>query len=209
VLVGKERALFVQAASSLAEMLPGKGGLDTGVDWPTGVEVFDRLPVQTRVVLLADVVRALTDPHIPEPARTAFNEAAIYAVFRSVFTKVVVEIDEGQDPTAPFSWRRLILDACQEEHEGNGEHDQEPDPDDAQHWEDLLEDDLADRILWDRNWEDVDVIARLPPAQAAEAIRLARAPDNYFAAAAPANPSPAEERQAREYLDRLAHQVGW
>jgi hypothetical protein len=34
-------------------------------------------------------------------------------------------------------------------------------------------------------------------------------PAGYFTAATPANPSPAEVRQAREYLGRLPDQFGW
>ena len=88
VLVGKERSLFVHAAASLLDYL-----LDDEDDEITGVPQFDRLEPNTRIVLLRDVVQALTDPTMPIPELTALNEAAVHAVFEFVRGEVGMEIE--------------------------------------------------------------------------------------------------------------------
>src|SRR5262249_14355517 len=105
VLVGKERTLFVHAAATRLDYLLDEAGeeADAGCAWHTGVAVFDALEPQDRIVLVRDVVLALTDPAVPIPKLTAANEAAVHAVFRSLRGEVEAEIDcagscQGQEP---------------------------------------------------------------------------------------------------------------
>src|SRR5262249_18494861 len=85
----------------------------------TEVDLFDRLEPSVRIVLLAEVVRALVDPAVAAPDLNAVNEAAVYAVFRSVSICIDLQIDGATlsvtGPEAdPLYWRRLVLAALLE-----------------------------------------------------------------------------------------------
>jgi hypothetical protein len=154
------------------------------------------------------VVRALTDSKVKPPELVAANEAAVYAVFRHVYGEVEVEIDEAKfaDADDLQDWRRLVLAARQEAHA-----DEESDPDageveadssDLDEWDMLIEG-LADRILWDRDWEAEDDVVDLPPEAARAVHRLARIGDDYFVAA-PDEPTEVQVSQAMRYLRKVA-----
>jgi hypothetical protein len=176
VLAGRERSLFIQAAASLAEhILAEIEDPEAAVPTLTGVAPFDRLEPPVRIVLLATVVRALVDPDVATPDLTAVNEAAVYAVFRSVSICIDLQIDgitlSSTGPEAdPLDWRRLVLAAlpeateretaslecsAQEQASVAGPEDEERtlalDSTDAEDWHDALEI-LADSILWDRDF---------------------------------------------------------
>jgi hypothetical protein len=71
VLGDKERTLFVHAAAALLGHLLDEAredDPDEGSTWHTGVALFDRTEPQARIVLLRDVVQALTDPAVPTPS---------------------------------------------------------------------------------------------------------------------------------------------
>jgi hypothetical protein len=176
VLAGRERSLFIQAAASLAEHILADQDEDpvASVIAQTDVGPFHRLEPAVRVVLLAEVVRALVDPAVAAPDLTAVNEAAVYAVFRSVSICIDLQIDGiplSTGPEAdPLYWRRLVLAAlleaterevaslecsAQEQASVAGPKDEERtlalDSTDPEDWHSALEI-LADSILWDRDF---------------------------------------------------------
>jgi hypothetical protein len=175
VLAGRERSLFIQAAASLAgHILAEIEDPEASVPILTEVDPFDSLEPPVRIVLLAEVVRALVDPDVAAPDLTAVNEAAVYAVFRSVSICIDLQIDGIPLSTGPESeplyWRRLVLAAlleatereaaslepsAQEQASGAGPEDEERtmalDSTDVEDWHSALEI-LADSILWDRDF---------------------------------------------------------
>jgi hypothetical protein len=177
VLAGRERSLFIQAAASLVEHILADQDEDpvASVIAETEVGLFHRLEPSVRVVLLATVVRALVDPDVAAPELTAVNEAAVYAVFRSVSICIDLQIDgitlSSTGPESePLYWRRLVLAAlleatereaaslepsAQEQASVARPEDEERtltlDSTDPEDWHSALEI-LADSILWDRDF---------------------------------------------------------
>jgi hypothetical protein len=211
VVTGHEGSLFVQAAAALGDLL---AECDADLDWQTGVDPFDRHAAPVRIALLAEVVRAMTDAAVPAPEPNAANEAAVYAVFRFLHDEIVSEIDtEGTDEVGqagpdsgspvpggdPFFWRRLTLSACVEA--GDLAGGLTPDCDDAGEWEARLEG-LADRVLWDRDWELED-LTDLPPRQARRLRRRLGIDDVYFMAL-PDDPDGRRLQEAIDFLRRAA-----
>jgi hypothetical protein len=119
----------------------------------SAVRVFNRLSFGQRVGLLEDVTAALLDDGIPTPEHTAANEAAIYAVYRHLHSLVLDELMASQDGKETFLEFRTLL------HKAGTELgiEEMPDPDcaDEQEWDNVVEE-LSDRVLWDRDFEDED-----------------------------------------------------
>lgn len=221
VLSGKERTLFVHGAARLLDQLLEEArdqerAADVAVE--TGVDQFDRLEVDARIVLLRDVVAALTDPDVHAPDLTAANEAAVYAVFRFLSTEVKSEIALEADHLSgdpeleapflslgnnPFYWRKMILAAYLEEVGPDDAEEENLDPacGDADEWNIKLEA-LADGILWDRDWEIEQIMDAPPDAAGAIKERMGIAPD-YFVDA-PGEPDVARVREAADFVRGLA-----
>jgi hypothetical protein len=93
------------------------GGL---VHVSTGVPIFDTLPVASKMVMLAQVAKALRDPVEPCPARTALTEGAIAAVYGQFRRDLISEIDFSSDRFPPNAfrvrYRRLLVRAILEIH---------------------------------------------------------------------------------------------
>jgi hypothetical protein len=129
MLDGKERSLFVHATACLLDHLVDEAKdnePDTDYAWPTGVALFDRMEPQARIVLLSNVLQALTDPAIPTPTLSAINEAAVHAVCRFIRGDIEMEIDCERDCQGkaseldgsafllgydPLYWRKVVLAA--------------------------------------------------------------------------------------------------
>lgn len=122
-------------------------------DHESAVKVFNRLSFGQRVGLLEDVTAALLDDGIPTPEHTAANEAAIYAVYRHLHSLVLDELMASQDGKEKFLEVRTLL------YKAGTEFGMEeiPDPDcaDEEEW-DIVVEELSDRVLWDRDFEDED-----------------------------------------------------
>lgn len=80
-LQGAERELFVRMADALWDDLEDEL-LDGECPSPTGIAVFDRLSVQQRFVILAEITAGLLDRKVPCVPLTQANEAAIAAVYQ-------------------------------------------------------------------------------------------------------------------------------
>jgi hypothetical protein len=231
VLVAKEKSLFVHATACFLDYLLDQAeASDTAPEeiCPTGVDLFDRMDAANRVCLLGEITRALIDPAEPMPELTAATEAAVYAVFRFILSEIESEVDfesEGveREPDLeasdfilgedPFYWRKLTLATyfeCQEPHDFNEEDDDDEDLDaasvDLSAWENKLEC-LADRILWDRDWE-IEEIMDAPPKLAREVKEWAGIDPEYFVAT-PNQPTEDQVQSAAALIRRLAdHDMG-
>ena len=227
VLDGKERSLFVHAAACLLDhLLEEAEASDPDLDlaWHTGVVLFDQLDASARIVLLRDVVQALTDLVVPTPKLTAANESAIHAVFRFIRSEIEMEVEcaenfleqaAGYDELNPILgfnllyWRQLILAAYLEHrglagtHGSSIEENLDPACDDLNDWNLKLES-LADQILWDRDWE-LDEILDAPPELARKMKRHLRIHEDYFLAL-PDEPDDSQMRDAVSILRDLAEE---
>lgn len=214
VLIGKERSFFVHAAARLLDYL-----LEDEDDEITGVAQFDRLEPNSRIVLLRDVVQALTDAAIPAPELTALNEAVVHAVFRFIRAEVEMEIgcegfrrDRGPEPDDSLLgddslfWRTLVLTAYLEGSEpvdtrSDDEAKLSPACTDIEEW-DLRVGCVADQILWDRDWELEEEIMDVSPEQAQALKRSLGIDEDYFLATI-AEPGAGQVDEAMTFLRQL------
>jgi hypothetical protein len=130
----------------------------------SGIAAFDNLQPNQKLALLASVGQALRDASVPMPELTAHCEATVAAVFECIWQSVELEMglecDTG-DPNALF-WRQLVLAACREINETWEESLPAPDCDEPDVWEGLV-DVLAERILWDSDFDmEEDFLDREP-----------------------------------------------
>jgi hypothetical protein len=142
----------------------------------TGIGVFDRLEPAAKLAMLALVGTALRDENEPCPELTALTEGTFGAVYAVIRDAIEIEIELGrEDPLSEsheLSMRALVLAAFREtnpdwenrlpEPDYDDEDDEnveppsfpEPDDEDMETWDGLLEQ-LMDRVLWDdRDYED-------------------------------------------------------
>jgi hypothetical protein len=229
VLAGKERALFVHGAARLLDRLPL---LDERDDRNpdhvrpilTGVACFDRLEVQAQVSLIRDIVQALTDARLPAPVLTSANEAAVYAVFRFIRDRVEAEVVADAIEVATLNpsrcqpgalprgdrwhWRRLVVEAHREIAERNGHGDKDDGEgnrlagEDVDCWWTRLEV-LADRILWDRDWELEELIVDETPDCVRRLKDELDITDDYFVSL-PTLLKGAQVEEAVGYVRRIA-----
>ncbi len=151
-----ERALFVAGVVQLHETLSSDPGFETGVS------MFDQMPEALRPWTLLWVARALCgDDDAPE--LDAWNESTVYTVFRHIDDQVGQEIRRSsRSRKVRTSWRRLVKEAWMQDYDPKVMEDvpfrREEGPNqpltsrDHAQWGDKIER-LADRILWDRDFE--------------------------------------------------------
>lgn len=123
-----------------------------------GVDVFDRLTSEQKLVLLAEVASALRDPGISIPDHTAANEGAIMAVLDTFRMMLRTEIEEGnKDQT---SLRGILRAAVADEVEKLPKLT-------SKKWDDwdFLCECITERILWDFDFDAEDGFLDLPPGR--------------------------------------------
>jgi hypothetical protein len=175
VLCGAEWTLFQTGLARLWKQLEANpdGGHRTGV-W-----VFDELEPPARIALLAEVGRALRDEKVPCPELTAVNEGAVAAVFACLRRRVLREINHG----ASIRWRQRIRAAYLATLADP--HDPAPEAESIRRsrWIECLET-LADRILWDRDFEMGELFLDAAPEHAEYLREHLNIDENYFTAIA-------------------------
>lgn len=138
-----------------------------------GSPSFDRLDQKSRVWAMAYVLRHLSDPELPEPGLTAWSEGIIWAIFLELQALVGEECSSSLET----DYRCLISAACR----SVGLEAMSPriESRDTEAWIGCLLA-IADEILWDRDFLDVEEIADLAPDSSATAKRFLRIDDAYF-----------------------------
>jgi hypothetical protein len=152
-LEGAEANFFRFGLAALVRRLPA---------YP-GPGYFSRLTTGEKLVALAAAGQALLDPTEPSPEHTAWIEAAIYAVYRHLEVRVgrsgrtrrlTAAAFRQADPDAPALTSGIEFSLALEE--------------------------LADRILWNRDWELEDEMGQAdacyfapPPAATPERVQAA------------------------------------
>jgi hypothetical protein len=202
VLRGAEWDLFREALAGVWDLLDppfAEGDL-----FESGIDAFDDLQPGQKLALLALVGKELRDQATPTPQHTAHNEAAIAAVFEFISQSVESEVEtHGGDGAAKHAtlWRELVLAAYREAAAGPGEPLPEATCDDLGEWR-LLVGCLADRVLWDDDYEMAGEFLDLGPQEGRARRELLGIADDYYVAPAP-DPTEKELEQARRTLRQL------
>jgi hypothetical protein len=209
-LEAAEARLFKAGVTGLVERVKEDVRVENG---GYTITLFDELTWSQRLAVLESVATYLLTKSEQMPELTAVNEAAIGTVFDHVSFEIDMEIE---DITSRTVWRQLVLDACHEcfgdelsERDDSGGDDAAEDEADylpetancdrTDLWHHLVQS-LADRILWDRDYELMGDFLDEPPEKAAMLRQIMGIGDDYFAAAADDLHS---DQEAGETLRRL------
>jgi hypothetical protein len=201
-LVGAEAKLVRAAVAYVWDILrDDEERPEDAYEW--AIPVFDGLQIPQKIVLLAQVGRALLRPEVAPPKLSAINEATIGALFETIRGEIQFEMDCAQDDAGRnwTYWRGLVRSALEP---GQSPVD-DPLPDatcnDLSEWNCLVES-LADGILWDDDWQDESFIMDAPPELAAARRRRLAIAEDYYTDIAP-DPTAAELAAAKEALAEL------
>lgn len=161
-----------------------------------GVELFDELAWEQRLATLEKISRYLFTHTAETLELTAVNEAAVGAVFENIVQQIELEIDrelEEQDKSDRYFWRSLVIEAILEtsrsKDEANAECEENNfevpnlDSTELDQWRWFVEV-LADRILWDRDFEMGHVLVDCPPENSVMLKQILGIDDNYYTAIA-------------------------
>lgn len=227
VLTGAQANLVKLAIAEYVGRLGAGGAWDEGDDW-VRVEQVARMGRPQMLSTLATVARALLNPCAPQPPATADSEATAYQIFMLLGAAAEAEIDMFSEfratdgmrrpPQILTRVRRAISDALHEAgccKDADDESDERcgrcswcaPDPEcvDPDEWADALEA-LADRVLWDRDWEMEGLLADADPGMADSVKGTMAIGGGYFSTPTP-EPTEAEEEAALAYLESVCAEM--
>jgi len=218
VLTGAEAELFGHALGVVLDEVEEahRDAQSEDDEWTASLTAFDDLTYGQKIQVFATVAEGLLLPEVPKVRLTAAVEAGVAAVYEQLKTYVEMEIDAEDLPdederdrqrreTYRHFWRRKILAVCDQYGM------QEPDPSDPESDEpvtegcadkeqwDLLIERIMGRILWDRDYEDGDLLLDLPPEGAREVRELLGITTDYHQAI----PDDLTEKQAAAALARI------
>ncbi len=200
VLAGHEAILICEAIDRLADELIEE------LEWGhlkfvtvTGARIFDELMTHEKIDILLTVAKHLLLPTPETLELTAENESTAYAIYKVIEQEIAMEIDFeqddfGEDEFEFSTWRTLAWNAWIESTGCGSEGDAEAEsfhsfPLDEQctdhdKWS-LIVECLADRILWDRDFEICDTFLDAKPEASQLKKQLLGIDDDYFTAVAP------------------------
>ena len=188
VLLGAERRLFMQSLGMIVDLLATD-------DMEFGIDPFDQLQPNQKLVVLYNSARGLLRPNEPPPMLTAFIEAAVATVYEFAEDQLNQEIGDPELRRRTPYWRRLVLEAAREQ----VELDEMPDDTscDKEEW-DLLLECLAVRVLWDNDyqWQETQ---DLPPEESKLLHTMLDIDDDYYTDV----PQDPPDDQFNLYLDAL------
>lgn len=211
ILTGAEANLFKAGVLALVQCIKEEGELEEN---GYSIAVFDQLTWSQRLAVLELVTTHLLSDSGHSPHLSAVNESAIAMVYEYIALQVDLEIPFEQS-TGSSTWRTLVLYAARECF-WNPEHDPDPAdesldvaclPTDANSrqsdlWATMVRL-LADRILWDRDFELIETFVDEPPEKAAMMRQIMGIGDDYFSTAAEDLNSPAEVRDSLRRLSAI------
>ncbi|KAA5547232.1 hypothetical protein FYK55_02190 [Roseiconus nitratireducens] len=215
-LVGEEAELIRDSLATMVQELASCRETDEP-PWEYGVTLFDELTWQQQLAVLDLLAKNLLCPTEDTLELSGVNEAAVAAVYQNVAQQIELEIE--LHPVAPSEfrcrWRQAALDAYYENEDDEivrqealiqdideaSAFDMDAGSCDVDRWRWLI-DLLADRVLWDRDFEMVNEVIDAPPEHAA-ALRAALGIEaGYYTAIAP-DPSDCEVDSLFESLELL------
>jgi hypothetical protein len=204
VLNKAEAQLFANAVAVILDFYQSwpEGGLNWGR--PVTEGPFEQLTAPQKVAVLEEVAEALLT-ETPVPPHSSITENAIYYVYRWILEQMESDVEEQEE-----IWGQEVLDALgrsgrdpatrgggAEGMDGDDSEDEDSKYDpyigcrDVEKWEAAIEE-LADRILWDRDWELGEYVA-----QSSEVKDFMHIDQNYFSYSVP-------NHKCRGAADRLA-----
>ena len=197
-LHGEEAELVRDSIATMVEELASCRDTEDR-PWEYGVTLFDELTWQQQLAVLEMLATNLLCKTDETPELSGINEAAVAAVYQNMVQQIELEIE--LHPVSPDDyrcrWRQATLDAFRERQNDDSdqgellsveEHSPELDIDsdcmqvDAWRW---LVDSLADRVLWDRDFEMVEEMIDAPPERAAAMKAALGITAGYYIAIAP------------------------
>jgi hypothetical protein len=166
---------------------------DSAPDCESGIAIYDLCTPAQRIGLLHDVAKYLLTETSDLLPLSALTDATVAAIFAEIRDQIAIEIEfaaSGEEEVQPF-WREHVLVA----HRAVFATSREESPElignqDAAHcdqlrrWEGLVEE-LADSILWDRDFEMADGFLDVDPGVSRQRRRLLGIDDEYFTCVAP------------------------
>lgn len=231
-LTGAEAELVRRALAIMVDQLSDSLRYGAGEDelWDSGVTMYDELTPTQQLAVIKQVAEHLLRETPDTLELTAVNEAAAYAIFATVASQIEIEIDMAKDPLADNMesdpefgfgpewrtfWRQRVVDACREtfdEVQSGDEEAGEPfelpagECDDMAEWSEWIER-LADRILWDRDFEMGDSFLDTDPAKAALMKQVMGIESDYYISVAD-EPCEEETDALLESLRKITHASG-
>jgi hypothetical protein len=198
-LVGLEAKLVRESLATMVQELASCRETEEE-PWEYGVTLFDELSWQQQLAVLDLLATNLLQETDQMLELSGVNEAAVAAVYRNVVQQIELEIE--LHPVSPQAyrcrWRQATLDAYRE-NEDDDVVRQEILTQDAEldsvfeidanclevdRWGWLVEL-LADRVLWDRDFEMVNEMIDAPPERAAAMRAALGITSSYYTAIAP------------------------
>ncbi|XZE52587.1 hypothetical protein SH139x_004289 [Planctomycetaceae bacterium SH139] len=211
VVDGVEAELIRESISTILEQLLCSSLECEDFCFQSGIEVFDCLPLSQKLASLELAGRhLLTDTEDALPL-TAVNESVVGVIFENIRQHIETEIDTERCYEACFGdedsaweedsqdcfpgdryWRRQVLVTCRQTLGKDpakqclaSEFDWPPvECDDLQRWDVLIEL-LADRILWDRDYEMAEAFLDDAPENATAKKLMLGIDEDYFTGLAP------------------------
>jgi hypothetical protein len=168
ILEGAEAKVFAEALLNLLDEFDL-----CDFEYELGIKCFDTLTNGQKIYVLATIGNGLFRKDVEPVELTAVMESGIGAVFKHLYNNITIEIDM---PELKSDWRKLLVAARKEM-----EAEDIPDAtcEDFDEW-DIEVEELANAILWDRDYEDGDIYMDHPPEKTEWLKYMARIPDNYY-----------------------------
>lgn len=202
ILQGSEAILVANAIDTMVDSLMLSVDIDADDDFEfcdseceSGIAVYDSLRAAQRVGLLHQVAQHLLADTPETIPLSAALEATIAAIFVEIRDQVAIEISlygHGFSDQLDVSWRQRVLEACEFVQSEDEESVVLPQSSccDFDRWETLIEQ-LADAILWDRDFEMADTFMDADPSESLQRRQLLGIHEDYFTSVAP-DPRPAD-----------------
>ncbi len=204
VVQGFEAALIREAVGVMIDELELLADQTAFPPLEFGIPVWDGLTWQQKLATLDQVLLHLLQPSLPPLPLTSIYESAVGAIFEKIKSGIEIELDfestetESEFHDASDTWRSMVLAAFDEPRymeDGSMSSDDVDDldsdfyPDGPRDmrkdlWFNVVES-LADRLLWDRDYEMEDVFADVEPDQAAAMKSYMGVSEGYYRQIAP------------------------
>ena len=157
-----------------------------------GFAAYDSLSHSQRIGLLHQVAHYLLAPTREVLPLSASSEAAIACLFVEIRDSITVEIEISHDgnsdgPIDLSRWRRAVRNAYIEVFDVTADAQNEVPAaldNDKKVWSDII-DQLASRILWDRDFELIHCFLDADPEQTSQRRRLLGIEHDYFTRVVP------------------------
>lgn len=198
-LVGEEAEMVRDSLSAMVQELASCRETEEE-PWQYGVTLFDELNWQQQLAVLDLLATNLLQQTCETLELSGINEAAVAAVYQNIAQQIELEIElhPVSPPEFRNRWRQAVLDAYGENEDDEFVDqemvDEETDQDsvfdidanclEVDRWQWLVEL-LADRVLWDRDFEMVNEMIDAPPEHAAAMKAALGITSGYYTAIAP------------------------